>query len=113
MRRSEGANSVFSSAPRRSKGRSCVELLKFIAAFRTILAVWETGQTKESALRTVKSFAALSVRERSSGNSEATIAHSSRLTNAMPSVLTVMIGRDILRHPTDEFILLSSVRGKV
>ena len=92
MKRSDGTNSIFSGAPRRPKSKSGVELLNFMSAFWTLLALARTGETNESTtLRTVKSFAVLSLRERSSGNSEAQIAHSSTLTNATSRILTVLI----------------------
>lgn len=96
MKRSEGANSIFSGVPMRPKSESCGELLKSMAGFGTFLALWRTGETNESAKGIVKSFAVLLVSERSSGNSEATIAHNSRLTKPVPSVLTIMIRPDIL-----------------
>ena len=98
-------NSVFSGDSRRPKSESCMEMLNFMASFRTFIALWTAGKTNESALSNVKSFAVLSVSERSSGNSEAKIAHNSRLTNTIPSVLTIMIRRDIMRDPVSEFIL--------
>ena len=56
------------------------------------MALKRTGGTNQFTLHIVKSFAVLSVRERSSGNSEAKTAHNSRLTKAIPNVLT-NIGR--------------------
>jgi hypothetical protein len=50
------------------------------------MAPWRTGKANEFALGIVKPFALLSVRERSSGNSEVNIVHNSRLTNAIPSL---------------------------
>jgi hypothetical protein len=97
-KRREGANSAFSGEPRRPKSKSCVELLNFMVAFRTFLALSRMEETNEPALRIVKSFAVLSVRERSSGHSEAETAHNSRLTNAIGSVLTIMVRHDIMRQ---------------
>src|ERR1700720_2955588 len=87
---------AFSNAPAREKCESSAGLSKSIAAFWTSLALWKTGKTNESALRIVKSLAVTSVRERSSGNSAATIPHNSRVTNAVMSILTAIIRRDIL-----------------
>lgn len=96
MKRREGANSAFSAEPSRPKSKSCEEL-RSTTACRTLLASPRTGETKLPGLRVVKSFAVLSLRERSSGNSEAKIAHNTTLTRAMPNVLTILIrGRDIL-----------------
>jgi hypothetical protein len=67
-------------------------MLNFTADFRTFMALKRTGGTNQFTLHIVKSFAVLSVRERSSGNSEAKTAHNSRLAKAIPNVLT-NIGR--------------------
>jgi hypothetical protein len=92
------ATFVFSGEPMRRKSGSCGELLNFMEAFRTFLVLRRTSETNESAPHIVKSFAALSVRETSSGSSEAKIAHNSRLTKAIPNVLTIMVRLGILQH---------------
>ncbi len=97
MKWSNGANSIFSGETARLKSESCVGLLNFMVAFRTFLAPSRTGATSGFALRIVKSFAVLSVRERSSGNSEAKIPHNRRLTSVIRSILTNMIRGRILR----------------
>lgn len=101
---------VFSGEPMRPKSESCGELLNFMDAFLTFLVLPRTSETNESALHIVKSFAVLSVRERSSGNSEAKIAHKSRPTKAIPNVLTIMLRLGILRHVLG-FILSRSDKG--
>jgi|HubBroStandDraft_6_1064221.scaffolds.fasta_scaffold81042_2 hypothetical protein len=91
------ASSVFSGEPMGLKSESCVEMLNSMAGFRAFLALSRKGEIDQSALRIVKSFAVLSVRERSSGNSEAKTAHNSRLTKAIPNVLTIIVRLGILR----------------
>jgi hypothetical protein len=99
LRRNVGTNAGFSNVPGYKKKKPCEELSKSIVAFRTFLALWRTGKNKELALQIVKSFEVLSVRESSSGNSVATITHTSTLTKAVTSVLTTMTRRDILCNP--------------
>jgi hypothetical protein len=93
----ESAISVLWGKPRRSKSESGVEMLNSTADFRTFMALQRTGRTNQSTLHIVKSFAVLSVRERSSGNSVAKTAHNSRLTKAIPSVLTIVVRLGILQ----------------
>ena len=113
MKIREGANSAFSGEPRLSKSESCMEMLNFMASFQTFMVLWCAGKTSKSGRSTVKSFAVLSVRERSSGNSEAKIAHNSRLNKAIPSDLTIMLLRHIVRQPISRFILLGRLEGKI
>ena len=90
MKTSEGANSAFSNGARRENNK-----LGAGAALSTIrtclLAFRRTGGTTERAPRTVKSFVALSVRDKSSGSSPATIAHNSRHSNARARILPILI----------------------
>src|SRR5260370_40791349 len=53
----------------------------FISESNALAGVQANRGATQCALRTVKSFAVLSVRDRSSGNSPATIPHNSRHTN--------------------------------
>jgi hypothetical protein len=91
MKTSEGTNSAFSNGLRCEKNKlgAGAELL---TAIRTrLLAVRRTRGTTECALRTVKSFEVLSIRDKSSGNSPSTIAHISRHTNARARILPTLI----------------------
>ena len=85
---SEEANVSLSNGLQRKKGKSLAETFEFKAANRGgALAERWIVETEEFTLRTVKSFAVLSVRDRSSGNSAAIIPHKSRHTNAEATAL--------------------------
>ena len=91
IKMSEGTNSAFSNGlPRENKKSGAgAESLSAIRPFW--LAFRRTGGTTERAPRTVKSFVALSVRDKSSGSSPATIAHNSRHSNARARILPKLI----------------------
>jgi hypothetical protein len=66
-------------------------MLRFISVAGRLLACTRTGKAIDSVRTTVKSFVALSVRDRSSGNSPATIAHNSRQTTAVTRIFPTSI----------------------
>jgi hypothetical protein len=66
-------------------------ILRFISAAGRLLACTRTGKAIDLVRTTVKSFVALSVRDRSSGNSPATIAHNSRQTTAVRRILPTSV----------------------
>ena len=92
MKASEGTNAAFSNGLTREKGNSGECVLETISVIRTcLLALSRAGEPTESVLRTVKSFAELSVSDTSSGNSPATIPHNSSRTNARTRSWAILI----------------------
>jgi hypothetical protein len=95
MNRSEGTNAAFSDVLRREKSASNAGILKTFTVFGMSVATWRAGETNGLALLIVKSFAVLSVRERSSGNSELTTTHSSRVASAATSIFPAVLSVNI------------------
>jgi hypothetical protein len=110
MKRTDGTNAGFSNAPTRENKKSSAGLLKSFSVFRTSVALWRRGDTNGFSRHIVKSFVVLSVRERSSGNSELIIPHSTRVANAGRSILTAILRLDIIANPL--VALYSSLRLK-
>jgi len=88
---SEGTNSAFSNGLSRENKKSGAGAESLSAIRPFWLAFRRTGGTTERAPRTVKSFVALSVRDKSSGSSPATIPHNSRHSNARARILPMLI----------------------
>ena len=92
MKSSEAGNSAFSNGLRCVKRNGGAGLLKSISVVRACrLLSRRAGKTTVLVLLTVKSFEALSVRDRSSGNSPPTIPHSSRSINAWAITLAIPV----------------------
>jgi hypothetical protein len=113
MQRSEGTNSAFSDVLRREKSESNAEILKSFAVFGMSVASWRTGDTNGFTLLIVKSFAVLSVRERSSGNSEFRTTHNSRVASAATNIPAKILRLGILVQPVGRLILLLEIKGKI
>jgi hypothetical protein len=91
MKTSEGTNCAFSNGLKRENNKLDAGT-ESLSAIRTCLLVFRrTVGTTERAPRTVKSFVALSVRDKSSGNSPATIPHNSRHSKARARILPMLI----------------------
>jgi hypothetical protein len=88
---SEGTNSAFSNGLSRENKTSGAGAESLSAIRPLWLAFRRTGGTTERAPRTVKSFVALSVRDKSSGSSPATIPHNSRHSNARARILPMPV----------------------
>jgi hypothetical protein len=88
---SEGIDAASWNGLRSEKSKVVAEMLPFISAAGRLLACTRTGKAVDSVRTTVKSFVALSVRDRSSGNSPATIPHNSRQTTAVTRILPTCV----------------------
>ncbi len=95
----DGTYSTFSNGRARKKTIAGARLPEStLEAGRCFLAASRTGEATGLVLTTVKSFVALSVRDRSSGNSPATIPHNSNTTTAATKNLPILLrSRDIVR----------------
>ena len=69
-------------------------------------------ETTVFALRIVKSFAVLSVRDRSSGNSEETMPSNTTKTSIGTSIFPILIRGDAILQPLGEVIHLTQNQGK-
>ena len=105
MESSEGNNGVFSSRLRRKSIEEGVRTLESTPVIRTRrLASGRERETAVFALQTVKSFAALSVRESSSGNSAPTMPHNRRKSNAERRIFPILIRSDDIMQPVGKLI---------
>ena len=105
MESSEGNNGVFSSRLRRKSIEKRVRTLESTSVIRTRrLASGRECETAVFALQTTKSFAVLSVRERSSGNSAPTMPHNRRKTNTETRTFPGLIRVDDIMQPLGELI---------
>ena len=105
MESSEGNNGVFSSRLRRKSIEEGVRTLESTSVIRTRrLASGRECETAVFALPTVKSFAVLSVRERSSGNSAATMPHNRKEIRTGTRILPILIRADAILQPLGEVI---------
>jgi hypothetical protein len=103
-----------------SNGRACKKTTagarvpeSTLEAGRCFLAASRTGEATGLVLTTVKSFVALSVRDRSSGNSPATIPHNSDTTTAVTKILPISLrSRDIVRLSAGKLAPLPSKDNK-
>ncbi len=98
---SEGTKSAFSNGLSRENKKSGAGAESLSAIRPFWLAFRRTGGTTERAPRTVKSFVALSVRDKSSGSSPATIAHNSRHSDARATILAILIRLLTIRDDQD------------
>jgi len=89
---SEGTNAAFSNGLSRENKKSDAGAESLSAIRPFWLTFRRKGGTTERAPLTVKSFVALSVRDKSSGSSPATIPHNSRHSNARARILPMLIG---------------------
>ena len=107
MKSFEGGNAVFSNGFRCEKREVGAEMLKSISVIRTCrLTSGRARKTTIFALLTVKSFAVLSVRERSSGNSAPTMPHNRRKTSTETRILPMLARRRAIGHLVGELIHL-------
>jgi hypothetical protein len=105
MESSEGNNGVFSSRLRRKSVEEGVRTLESTSVIRTRRL--ESGRECETAvfaLQTVKSFAVLSVRVRSSGNSAPTMPNNRRKSNAERRIFPILIRADDIMQPIGKLI---------
>lgn len=110
MRSSEGTGAAFSKGIKRDSSKMAAGTLEFRPAIRT------GGRTAARAckpsvlvLRTVKSFTVLSVRERSSGNSEATMPHNRRQTSDATRIFRILVLASIDFQRLHQVIRLSPI----
>jgi hypothetical protein len=105
MESSEGNNGLFSSRLRHKSIEEGVRTLESTSVIRTRrLASGRKRETAVFALQTVKSFAVLSVRERSSGNSAPTMPHNRRRTDTETRIFPILIRADDIMQPLGELI---------
>jgi len=92
MKSFAGANGAFTEGCKREKGGSGAGLLENEPTLATgLLAPRRTGEAKSFVLQTAKSFDVLSVRDRSSGTSVATIPHSRSKASAGNRILPIRV----------------------
>jgi|SRR5580704_6758254 hypothetical protein len=85
--------------------------LEFISAIRTgPRASGRAPKPSVFVLRSVKSFAVLSVRDRSSGNSEATIPHNRSETSDATRIFRILVRANTVLQPMDHLIYLLRIR---
>ncbi len=106
-------DAAISASRTRENTRVDPGVFEFVSAMRAGWFACESPPlTNVLGLRTVKSFAALSVSDNSSGNSAATMPHNSRDTTARASNVPIFIRADDIIPPVGELIHRLSDNGK-
>jgi hypothetical protein len=106
----EGIDAASWNGLRREKSRVAAGMRAFISAVgQRLLACTRTGKAINLVRTTVKSFAALSVRDRSSGNSPTTIPHNSRKATAITRILPIRVRLGAILNPTTLYTFAETI----
>ena len=111
MRSSKGAGAAFSNGTRRDGSKMAAGTLEFMSALRTgPRAPGRACKPSLFVLRAAKSFEVLSVRVRSSGNSEATTPHNRMESSDQTRSFRVLVRANTILQPLEQVIRLLRIR---
>ena len=107
MKSSEGIGAAFSNGIRGECSKVVAGTLEFMSAIRTgPRASGRACKPSVFVLPTVKSFAVLSVRDKSSGNSEATILHNRMESSDAARIFRILVRASIILQLMEQVIRL-------